>query len=402
MISVDQALAVVLDNVASLGVETVALENAYGRVLGEDIIADIDLPPFDRARMDGYALRASDAGNTPARLRVVGETAAGQSFDGLVKEGQAVKIFTGAPVPAGADAVQKIEVTRQDGDWVEILEPVAPAQFITARASEARAGDIIARVGRPVAAAEMAALASFGYANVKAGRRPRVAAISTGSELVAVSEKPSGAGIRNSNAYSIAAYSQNAGAVVEIVGTVKDSLDQTREALVRAAASSDVVITSGGVSMGDYDLVKAALRDIGAELFFDKVVIRPGKPIVFARLGDTFFFGLPGNPVSTSVTFNVFVRPALRRMQGDANPVLPTARVRVARPLKDSSSRRSYLPARLSIEGGQAVAEPLKWGGSSDLVAFITADALIIVPEQTHEIAEGELAEALLLGTVLR
>jgi molybdopterin biosynthesis enzyme len=186
-----------------------------------------------------------------------------------------------------------------------------------------------------------------------------------------------------------------------MVGTVKDSLDQTREALVRAA-SSDVVITSGGVSMGDYDLVKAALRDIGAEVFFDKVVIRPGKPIVFARLGATFFFGLPGNPVSTSVTFNVFVRPALRRMQGDSSPMLPTARVRIARPLKDSSSRRSYLPARLRIEDGQAVAEPLKWGGSSDLVAFINADALIIVPEQTHEIAEGELAEALLLGTVLR
>ncbi|HEY7913494.1 MAG TPA: gephyrin-like molybdotransferase Glp [Blastocatellia bacterium] len=402
MISVDQALAIVLDNVASLGVETVALENACGRVLGEDIIADIDLPPFDRARMDGYALRASDSGTTPARLLLIGETAAGQSFDGLVGEGQAVKIFTGAPVPAGADAVQKVEVTRQTGDWVEILEPVAPAQFITARASEARAGDKIARAGRPVAAAEMAALASFGYSRVKVGRRPRVAAISTGSELVAVSDRPAGAEIRNSNAYSIAAYSQNAGGAVEIVGTVKDSLDETREALVRAAASSDVVITSGGVSMGDYDLVKAALRDIGAEIFFDKVVIRPGKPIVFARLGATFFFGLPGNPVSTSVTFNVFVRPALRRMQGDASPVLPTARVRVSRPLKDSSSRRSYLPARLTIEEGQAVAEPLKWGGSSDLVAFINADALIIVPEQTHEIAEGELAEALLLGTVLR
>jgi molybdenum cofactor synthesis domain-containing protein len=402
MISVDQALAVVMDNVASLGVETVALENACGRVLGEDIIADLDLPPFDRARMDGYALRACDATSTPARLRVIGETAAGQSFDGLVEEGQAIKIFTGAPVPAGADAVQKVEVTRQIGDWVEILEPVAPSQFITARASEARAGDRIARAGRPVAAAEMAALASFGYSKVKVGRRPRVAAISTGSELVAVSERPTGAEIRNSNAYSIAAYSQNAGAVVEMVGTVKDSLDQTREALVRAAASSDVVITSGGVSMGDYDLVKAALRDIGAEVFFDKVVIRPGKPIVFARLGATFFFGLPGNPVSTSVTFNVFVRPALRRMQGDSSPMLPTARVRIARPLKDSSSRRSYLPARLRIEDGQAVAEPLKWGGSSDLVAFINADALIIVPEQTHEIAEGELAEALLLGTVLR
>ncbi len=345
MISVDQALAIVLDNVASLGVETVALEDAFGRVLGEEIIADIDLPPFDRARMDGYALRASDTNRPPARLRVIGETAAGERFEGEIKQGEAVKIFTGAPVPAGADAVQKIEVTRQDGDWVEILEPVTAAQFITARASEARAGESIARDRRTIGAAEMAALASFGYARVKVGRRPRVAALSTGSELVAVSAKPIAAEIRNSNAYSIAAYSKSAGAVVEILDTVKDSLEATREALLDAAVSRDVVITSGGVSMGDYDLVKAALMDIGAQIFFDKVVIRPGKPIVFARLGSTFFFGLPGNPVFDFGHVQRICAPGAPAHAGRREPgIADRARTLVAR--LEGFIKQAKLPAR--------------------------------------------------------
>jgi molybdopterin molybdotransferase len=214
---------------------------------------------------------------------------------------------------------------------------------------------------------------------------------------VEVSAKPAGAQIRNSNTYTLAAYAAQAGAVVDMLGIVEDTPEATRDALIEASDNRQIVITSGGVSMGDYDLVKAALLEIGAEIYFDKVIIRPGKPIVFARRGQTFFFGLPGNPVSTSVTFNVFVRPAIRKMQGDDSPTLPIVSAELSRPVKDSSSRRSFLPARFFVEAGRAMVEPLKWGGSSDLVAFMRASALIIVREEVHDIDEGQLVDAVLL-----
>ncbi len=397
MISVDEALHIVLSRVDHLGVERVRLDQAMGRLLAEDVRADIDLPPFDRARMDGYAVRSEDVATAPVRLRAAGEIAAGAVMTGKLGAGEAVKIFTGAPVPAGADAVQKVEVTESDGETVLIKEAVRPGQFITPRASEVAAGYIVARRGREIGPAEMAVLASFGYAEVEVSRKPRVAVISTGSELIEVSAKPVAAQIRNSNSYTISSYADLAGAAVSNLGAVKDSFTETRDALVQASRSRDMVITSGGVSMGDYDLVKAALADLGAEIFFDRVRIRPGKPTVFARLQSAFFFGLPGNPVSTSVTFNVFARPALRKMQGEYDPLLPTVRAAVALPIKDASSRRSYLPARLFIEDGRAWAEPLKWVGSSDLVAFMRANALIIVPEDTHDIAQGEMVEVFAL-----
>jgi len=397
MITVDQATSIVLSRIQPLGAETVPLEQAHRRILAENVRADIDLPPFDRARMDGYAVRSLDVSTAPVTLRVIGEIAAGAQFEQRVNAGEAVKIFTGAPVPAGADAVQKVEVTRANGRAVEILESVAAGQFITPHASEVASGEIVAEAGREIGPAEMAVLASFGYASVKVGRRPRVAVMSTGSELVDVSSKPSGAQIRNSNSYTLAAYADRAGAIIDMLGTVEDTPEATRNALIRAADNRDIVITSGGVSMGDYDLVKAALKEIGAEIYFDKVIIRPGKPIVFARCGKTFFFGLPGNPVSTSVTFNVFVRPAIRNMQGEASPALPTVSAQLSRIVRDSSSRRSYLPARLFIEEGRAMVEPLKWGGSSDLVAFMRANSLIVVREDVHEIAEGELVDVMLL-----
>lgn len=402
MISVDRALQIIAENIRPLDSETVPLAQADGRVLAADVVADMDLPPFDRARMDGYAVRAADVRTAPARLRLLGEIAAGVMFDGTVQSGEAIKIFTGAPLPRGADAVQKVEVTTVEdgaagGRTVIIQEAVKAGQFITPRASEMSAGETVARAGRRVGAAEMAVLASFGYAEVQVFRRPRVAVISTGSELVDVAVKPQAAQIRNSNSYSIAAYAARSGAVVENLGTVEDTPAATRDALARAFTGRDVVITSGGVSMGDYDLVKAALLELGAEILFDKVSIRPGKPTVLARRGEGWFFGLPGNPVSTAVTFNVFARPALYLLQGASQPHLETARAQLAYDLRDASSRRSYLPAKLSVREGIAIVEPLKWAGSSDLVAFMNADALIIVGEDVHEIAAGNLIDVLLL-----
>lgn len=399
MISVDEALAIVLQRVEPLCFEVVPLESAPGRVLAENVYADIDLPPFDRARMDGYAVRSWDVAAAPVQLRVIGEIAAGASFEGTLKAGEAVKIFTGAPVPDGADAVQKIEVTEIFDHTVEIKEAVKPGQFITPHASEIATGQQVLESGKMIGPAEVAVLASFGHPQVRVGRRPRLAAFSTGSELVPVSVKPSGAQIRNSNSYTLAAYAERAGAAVAILPTVVDTPAATRDGLLRAAEHRDIVVTSGGVSMGDYDLVEAALLEIGAEIFFESVRIRPGKPIVFAKRERTFFFCLPGNPVSTSVTFNVFVRPAIRKMMGHGLPLVPAVKALLAHPLSDASSRRSYLPGRLVIDDGRAVVEPLKWGGSSDLVAFVHANALIVVPEDVHEIAEGQPVDVLEINT---
>lgn len=400
MLSVSEALAIVLDRVEALEAEQIELSSALGRVLREEIRADMDLPPFDRSRMDGYALRSEDVKSIPARLQLIGEVAAGSVFNGRVGPGQAVKIFTGAPIPEGADAVQKIESTESDGHYVIIKEPVAVGQFITRRASQVRAGEIVLGPGQTIGPAHMAALASFGYSRLQVGRRPRAAILSTGSELVEVWQKPEPGQIRNSNTYALTSYALAAGAEATPGGIVRDTIEATVAALLEASSNCDLVITSGGVSMGDYDLVKAALREIGAEIYFDRVRLRPGKPTVFARRGRTYFFGLPGNPVSTSVTFNLFVRPAIRKMQGDGSPLLPSIFAEASGEINDPSSRRSYLPGRFFFHEGRALVEPLKWEGSSDLAAFMRANALIVVPEEVHHIAAGQRVEIVLLAPI--
>src|SRR5262249_4954803 len=236
------------------------------------------------------------------------------------------------------------------------------------------------------------------YARVKVSRRPRVALLSTGSELVEVHEKPGLSQIRNSNTYSLAGYALEAGAQVISRGVVRDDFDATRRAIAEALAMADVVMLSGGVSMGDYDLVKPALRDLGAEVFVEKVAMHPGKPTVFAKFADKVIFGLPGNPVSVAVSFHLFARPALMKLQGASEIYLPRIRAYAARTVKGAPPRRSHQPARLVVRDGRVEAEPLKWSGSSDLVAFMRADALIVVPEDRQSLNEGELVEVISLG----
>jgi molybdenum cofactor synthesis domain-containing protein len=380
----------------------VALTAAAGRVLRREAVSDLDLPPFDRARMDGYALRAADTAGArakrPLRLRAIGEAAAGQTFNGRVEIGQAVRIMTGAPLPEGADAVEKIEVIRVlDDGAIEIEEPVTVGHFITPRGSEAQAGEVIVTDGERITPAVAAVLASFGYARVTVARRPRLALLSTGSELVDVSSQPGPAQIRNSNTFSLGGYARAAGAEVLSAGIVRDDFDATRQAIADAAAQADVVMLSGGVSMGDYDLVKPVLRDLGAEVYVERVAMHPGKPTVFARLGETVIFGLPGNPVSVAVAFHLFARPTLLKMQGASESHLPRVQAYLTRQVKGAPPRRSYQPARLTIKGGRAEAEPLKWSGSSDLIAFMRADALIVVPEERKSLDAGELAEVIWL-----
>lgn len=392
MIPVNEAISIVRRHTAQLEVEPVTLSDALGRVLAEDIIADCDLPPFDRAQMDGYAVRAEDVSRTPARLRIAGESAAGRGWHHEMKPGEAVRIMTGAPVPKGADAVQQVELTREvDGARVvEILESVDAGRSIVRRGAEIKSGATVLRAGEDINAAMIATLASFGYAEVKVGRQPRVTIMATGSELVDVNQKPGADQIRDSNNYTLAAYAKLSGAIVERLPLSGDDTVELKQQMGAAIERSDVLITSGGVSMGVYDFTKAALRDLGAEIFFERVALRPGKPTVFGRIGKTLVFGLPGNPVSVAVTFNLFARTALRSMQGAKQPEMIEEMAVLTRDLKGAVERESYLPAVLHTDQeGTLLAEPLKWGGSSDFISFARATALIDVPAGVKIIEAG-------------
>jgi molybdopterin molybdotransferase len=399
MIPVASAIQIVLQQTSLLGTEPVPIGDVLGRILAEDVVADSDLPPFDRAQMDGYAVRAADVEKTPARLRIVGESAAGAGWHHEMKAGEAVRIMTGAPVPKGADSVQQVELTRElnGAGTVEILESVQVGRSIVPRAQEIKAGETVLRAGEEINAQMIATLASFGYAQVKVGRRPRVAVMATGSELVDITHKPARDQIRDSNNYTIEAYAKLAGATVERVPLAGDDTELLKKQMAAALERCDVLITSGGVSMGVYDFTKTAFRQLGAEIFFERVALKPGKPTVFGKIGEKLIFGLPGNPVSVAATFNLFARAALRAMQGATEKGLPEVTAVLARNVKASPDRDSYLPAVLRTdEDGRLLAEPLKWGGSSDFVSFARANGLIIVPAG-GAIATGDRAKCLRL-----
>lgn len=402
MIPIAEAIKIVLAQSSALPVESVAISESIGRILAEDIVADTDLPPFDRAQMDGYAVRAADVAEVPARLKIVGESAAGAGWHHKMKAGEAVRIMTGAPVPPGADAVQQVELTREvdDGAVVEILKAVDPGRSIVSQGDEIKAGQTVLRAGEEITAQSIATLASFGYAQVEVARQPRVAVMATGSELVDVDQKPGRDQIRDSNNYTIEAYARRAGATVERLRLAGDDTEQLKQQMASALERCEVLITSGGVSMGVYDFTKAAFKELGAEIFFEKVALRPGKPTVFGRIGEKLVFGLPGNPVSVAVTFNLFVRTALRAMQGAREPRMLHEHAVLARDVKGSPDRESYLPATLRMdEKGTLLAEPVKWGGSSDFVAFARATGLINVPAGIGTLARGSSAKVFVLPT---
>ena len=309
--------------------------------------------------------------------------------------------MTGAPVPDGADSVQQVELTHElkDGTVVELLESVELGKSIVPRGSEIKEGETVLTAGTTINAAMMAVLAAFGYAKVDVFRRPRVGVLATGSELVRVDKKPGQDQIRDSNNYSIGAYAELAGAAVERLPLTGDESSLLQQQIREAAERCDVIVTSGGVSMGVYDVTKSALKELDAEIFFERVALRPGKPTVFARLPNgTLVFGLPGNPVSVSVTFNLFARVALLAMQGATEPALKHETAALARSVKGTTERESYLPAQLTInDDGQLIAFPLKWGGSSDFVAFAVATALVIVPANVQVVEAGSLVSVVRL-----
>ncbi|MGB7067865.1 MAG: gephyrin-like molybdotransferase Glp, partial [Pyrinomonadaceae bacterium] len=383
MIPISRAIKIIESQALAIGFEHVDIGDAAGRVLAENIVADTDLPPFDRSQMDGFAVIARDTRDAPVALKIVGESAAGSGWHHKMKSGEAVRIMTGAPVPKGADAVQKTELTSEErvDERVLIREPAERRKFIVPKGFEVKKGETVFSKGEVVSDMMIASLAAFGYARVKVGQSPRVAILATGSEIVPVDKRPGRDQIRNSNSVALKVLVERAGAVAKTFPIAKDDISALTKQIGRAASSSDIVIVTGGVSVGKYDLTKAALRELGAEIVFERVRLRPGKPTVFAKLGDTLFFGLPGNPVSAAVTFLLFVRTAIMKMQGAIECELVGGQAILPAAAKGAKERDTYLPATLKTDkAGSLLAKPLRWHGSSDLIGFARAQALIFVP----------------------
>jgi molybdopterin molybdotransferase len=396
-ISVDEALNLVLSNLPARRAEEVPFQAALGRVLAQDFAATQNVPPFTRSAMDGYALRAAETTRAPVELEYAGTIRAGGGEPGSIGPGQAKAIMTGAPVPSGADAVQIVERCRltDDGRKVAILKAVTAGENIAPLGNEATLGETVLESGRYVGPAEIAVLAGFGCSQIEVWKRPTVALFATGDELVEVAESPRPDQIRNSNAYSLLAQLRLLGLKAEYLGIARDD-KQDLQAMLTRGLEHELVILTGGVSMGEYDLAKDVFLDLGFEILFSRVAMRPGKPTVFARRGSNLVFGLPGNPVSTFVAFENFVRPALARLCGHKKPDLPRIRGELMQDLRQVPGRTSFLPSWVSFEDGQWKVEPLRWKGSADIIAFSRANAAVIVPAESGFVAKGERVEAML------
>ncbi|MBI2931007.1 MAG: molybdopterin molybdotransferase MoeA [Planctomycetes bacterium] len=390
-ITVDEARRRLAAETPSPLEEEVALLDAAGAVLAEDVVSDLCMPPFDRAMMDGYALIASD---TPGELDVIDEIPAGRRSSKVVERGRCAKIMTGAPLPQGADAVQQVEKTSAAGPRVRILEAVRPGQNVAPRAGELREGETVLRRGHSVRPVEIAVLATVGRTRVRVYRRPRCAMFSTGDELVEPSVRPGPGQIRNSNTYAVAAQLRTMGLSCDILPIARDDLHELR-ARIRDGLSRDVLIISGGVSAGDWDLVVPALQAEGVSAALHQVQIKPGRPFFFGRRGRTVAFGLPGNPVSSFVTFEVFVRPFLGRMMG-ADTTRRHARARLTEALPKTVDRAQYMPAVVTDEPDGPRVRPLPWRGSADIFTVTRANALAIQPPATACRA-GDIVEVMLL-----
>lgn len=367
----------------------VSLLDSAGRVLAEPIHADRDFPPFSRSTRDGFAVRSQDIQDLPAPLQCQGLVKAGGEFTGAVGALECVEIMTGAPVPEGADAVVMVEYTTRDGEWVHVNRAVTAGENVVPRGSEAARGDLLIEAGRRIRYGEVALIASVGCSSVSVYRMPRVAIIPTGDEVVEVEETPGPFQIRNSNGYSLQAQVKAEHAIPVPLGIAPDREDRLAE-MIAEGIESDLLLLSGGVSMGKYDLVEKVLAEFGAEFFFDGVLIQPGRPLVFGNVRGTFFFGLPGNPLSTMVTFELFVRPALALLSGEPAAPLRFLRAHLARDLRRKPGLAAFLPALLEGDFYDPSVSPVEWKGSGDIASLNRANCYLAVPEEATELKAGD------------
>lgn len=394
LMAVDDAVALVLGQIEPLEAETVPLAAGHRRVLAEDVVAMADVPPADNSGMDGYAVRAAD---TPGTLRVIGDLPAGGKLLRTLTPGTALRIMTGAVIPAGADAVAPVEITDGGAQSVHVREAVKAAAHIRRRGEDMTKGSIVLSSGTQLSGGEVGVAASARRATLKVTRRPLVAILATGEELTAVGQAE-GMSTVDSNSYALAALVEEAGGLARREPLVRDDLDATASA-IEHALDADFVITTGGVSVGAYDFVKEALERLGARMHFWRVAMKPGKPVLFATVRGRTFFGLPGNPVSALVSFTLFVAPAIRKALGRREGLTaPVVRMKTTGRLKGAGDRRAYLRVHVVSREGALVAEPMRSQGSHVSTSMVKANGLAIVDGDA--IDAGEVVPVMLIGAV--
>jgi molybdopterin molybdotransferase len=397
MLEVQEALARLLQAAAPLPPTIVPLHEALGLTLAERVVADRDVPPTDRSAMDGFAVRAADCSEAGRPLRVLGEVRAGQDAASIVVEaGEAVRIFTGSVIPQGADAVVMVEHADEDraGGIVTVKERVEPGQHVRGRGEDLRAGDPVREPGAILRPAEIAALAAVGRTRVSVVRPPRAAVLSTGDEIVEVSRVPAPHQVRNSNAAMLLAqfHAMRIDARdLGIAGDERGALD----AAIAEGLNADLLVLSGGVSVGDYDLVESALIRAGCERLFHNVAMRPGKPVVAARRGGGLVLGLPGNPLSAFTCFQVFVKPALRKLMGHPQPTASPLRAALLSPLRRKPGRLTYHLAQWSVVDGRSAVVPVRSASSGDVLSLVNGNAFIVAPGASDALPAGAEVDVL-------
>ena len=399
-LSFEEARAIVSrrtrETIGQLPVESVPLDAAPGRVLASEIRADRDYPPFNRSARDGFAVVASDVASVPATLELIGETRAGEPSHFALKPGQTVEIMTGAPGPENADAVVMVEYSEREGTSVTLTDSVRAGRNLIVAGSEAKQGQCVLQAGTRIGYPSVALLGTVGCSDVPVYRQPDVAILSTGDEVLPVSARPQSYQIRNSNAHSLAAQVRRRGGAPRILPIAKDTLQDTRQRIEDGLAS-DILLLSGGVSMGKHDLVEEVLADLGTELFFTSVRIQPGKPLVFGRCGKTLVFGLPGNPLSTMVTFEVFASIAVDLAGGATDSPLRFQQVPLAEGFRHKPVLTRFLGARLEGEFGNTRVRVDRGQGSGDVTAFARADCLMVASDQRAAWEAGDLISVMRL-----
>jgi molybdopterin molybdotransferase len=403
MLSYEQARSKVVEEVGKRkgprATTVASVWEALGLVLAQEVRTDREYPPFNRSTRDGYAVRSSEA-VPDARLKRVGEIKAGDTVREALASGTCLQIMTGAAAPANADAVAMIEYTSREGDFVRFERNAQAGQNIVARGSEAAAGQTILTRGMRLGFAELALAAQVGAVQLQCAQRPRVAILSTGDEVVLIDETPGPFQIRNSNSVSLAAQVRIAGGEPVVLGNAADRIEDLGEKIERGLRE-DALVLSGGVSMGKYDLVESVLKAMGAEFFFDAVGIRPGKPAVFGMCRGKPVFGLPGNPVSTMVTFELFVVPAIDLLSGAEVRALPLVEARLAEAMKEKTGLTHFLPARVEWHGTVPEVRALRWQGSGDIAALAKANCFLAVPADREKMEIGESVSVLLRKDVV-
>ncbi len=393
MIPVQEALDKILSKIQFKGVEKIPLDQALGRVMAEDVVSRINNPPLDNSAMDGYALIAGDIQSAtpenPVKLEMVEEIAAGYTAKGTLKPGQTMRIMTGAPIPPGADAVLMQEDTQKDGDSILCLDRADVEENIRRAGEDIKIGESVLKKGTTLSPAHIGMLAVIGRSQIAVGQRPTVSILSTGDEILELDETPQGPQIFNSNGHMLAAQIKSAGGIPVYLGIAKDTEKDLMEKF-EWALTGDIVVSSGGVSVGDYDLVKSSLQKMGQDMLFWKVAMKPGKPLAFGRIGKTPIFGLPGNPVSSFVSFEQFVRPSLRKVLGCSDLSHKTVQAKLTRTINKKPGRLHFLSSIVSWTDGEYTVTPAGEQGSGILKSAANANGLLIFPLEAEEIKQGQ------------